>query len=160
MNQDDSQHAFHQVRVRGECCPHKVIDSSDRFDSSKTTPGDNKGQQRLFHLTAIAIRLFQVGNQMVAQSHGIAQRLHGECVLQESWNAVEIRDTPQAQNEEIEIERVAMMIKAMGNNDSPLLDIYVVDLPCEEADTPQHLASRVYNRCEIEIAGRYLVKHG
>ena len=66
----------------------------------------------------------------------------------------------QAQDEEIELQRVLMMIKAMGDNDSPLLDIDLLDFPCKKVDTPQHLAGWIHNRREIEIAGRHFMKHG
>ena len=52
-----------------------------------------------------------------------------------------------------------MMIEAMGNHDCPLLDIDLIDFPCKKMDTAQHLACWIYNRCEIKIAGRHLVKH-
>ena len=44
-------------------------------------------------------------------------------------------------------------------NGWPLLDIDLIDFPCEKMDTTQHLACSIYNRCEIKIAGRHLVKH-
>src|SRR5277367_833660 len=53
-----------------------------------------------------------------------------------------------------------MMIKAMRNDNSSLLDINLIDLACKKADSAQHLTSRIHNRCEIEIAGRYFMQHG
>jgi hypothetical protein len=53
-----------------------------------------------------------------------------------------------------------MMIETVRNDDSFPLDIDLVNLSREETDTPQHLAGWIYNRCEIKVAGRHLVKHG
>ncbi len=78
----------------------------------------------------------------------------------EPGNAVKIRDTAHAQNEEIELDCVAMMIEPMRKDDSPILNIDLIDFSREKLDTPQHLAGRVYNRCEIEIARRYFMEHG
>jgi len=148
------------VEVRGKRCPHEVVDSSDRFNPGKTAAGDDKGQERRFYFAALAVGFFQVGDQVVAQSHGIAQRFHRERILVEPGNAVKIRDTAHAQNEEIELDGVAVMIEPMRNDNSPILNIDLIDFPCKKLDTPQHLAGRIYNRCEIEIARRYFMEHG
>ena len=148
------------MKVRGKRRPHEVVDSGDRFDPSKTAAGDDKGQERFLYLTALAIGFFQVGNQVVAQSHGIAQGFHRERILAEPGNAVKIRDTAHAQNEEIELDCVAMMIEPMRKDDSPILNIDSIDFPRKKLDTPQHLAGRIYNRREIEIARRYFMEHG
>jgi len=160
MNEDNSKHVLRQVKVRGKRRSHEVVDSGDRFDPSKTAAGDDKGQERFLYLTALAIGFFQVGNQVVTQSHGIAQRFHRKRVLVEPRNAVKIGDTAHAQNEEIELDCVAVMIEPMRKEDSPILNIDLIDFPCKKLDTPQHLTSRIYNRREIEIARRYFMEHG
>jgi len=62
--------------------------------------------------------------------------------------------------EEIELERVMMMIEAVRNNDPPLLEADLKDFSGKKVDAPQHLADRIHNRREIQVAGCDLVKHG
>ena len=71
-----------------------------------------------------------------------------------------IRNRAQAQNQEIELERVVMVIEAMGNNDTPLFDVDPLDLSRKEVDTLKHLADRIHNRRQIQVTGCDLVKHG
>src|SRR5215469_13006525 len=99
-------------------------------------------------------------NQVVPQSHGVAERLHRECVFPKPWNAVKIRDRSETQNEVVETQRVLMLIKAVGDHDAVMLDINLFDISRQKADAAQHLARWIYDRGEIKIAGGYLVKHG
>jgi hypothetical protein len=52
------------------------------------------------------------------------------------------------------------MIEPVGDNDAPLFDVDPIDLTSDEADTPQHLAGRIHDRREIQVAGRNFVQHG
>src|SRR5262252_1951140 len=80
-------------------------------------------------------------------------------VFLHSRKPIGVRDGPQAENQEIKFEGVRMMIEAMGNNDPLLFEINLVYFPCQEVHTAQHLADRIHDRCEIQIAGGDFVKH-
>jgi hypothetical protein len=69
-----------------------------------------------------------VRNQVVPQSHGVAKGLHRESVFPKPRNAVKIGDRSETQNEVVETDRVMMLIKAVGDQDSVMLDIDVFDI--------------------------------
>src|SRR5215470_3307466 len=55
---------------------------------------------------------------------------------------------------------MVMVIEAMGNNDTPSFDVHPLDLSRKEMDALKHLANRIHNRRQIQVAGCDLVKHG
>ncbi len=82
MDENNTQHDS-SVRFGYERRPpsHEIVDRRDRLDAGKTSAGNDKRQQWLLYFAALAIGFFQLGNQVVPQTHGIAKRLHGERVF-------------------------------------------------------------------------------
>src|SRR5258708_16042667 len=52
-----------------------------------------------------------------------------------------------------------MVIKAVGNDDFSMFDIDLQDFTSKKMDIPQHLARRIHDRREIQVAGCHFVKH-
>ena len=72
---------------------------------------------------ALCVGFFKMRDKAVAQLNRVAQRLHGERALCESWQFEEIRDRAQSENEMVVLERVRVMVEAVRYHNRALLQI-------------------------------------
>src|SRR5258707_15433813 len=106
MNEHDAQHFRFEKRIKWQHIVQKIVDASDRFHAGETTASYNKRQQR-FALFGGAFRVgfLEVRDESVAQLNGIAQRLHGERALFESWQFKKVCDRAQCEDEMVVYKR-------------------------------------------------------
>src|SRR5260370_38378889 len=90
---------------------------------------------------------------MISQTDGVAQRRYCQRVFFQTRKPRVIGYCTEAEDKVIELQSVLMVIKAVGNDDFSMFDIDLQDFTSKKMDTPQHLARRIHDRREIQVAG-------
>ena len=64
-----------------------------------------------------------MGDQTVSQLDRVAERLHGQRPLRQTWQIEKVRDGAERENKMIVFERVRVAIEPMRNNDLFVFEI-------------------------------------
>src|SRR6266478_3588315 len=160
MNEHDAQHLRFEKRIKWQHVVQEIVDAGDRFHASKTTTSYNERQQRLALFGgAFRVGFLQVRDKSIAQLNGVAQRLHCERALFESWQSEKVSDRAQSEDEVVVLERVGVMVETVRYHSCAILQIDALNIAREKIDVTQHLAYGINNVCDVEIACRDLVQH-
>src|SRR6266404_6524569 len=160
MNEHDAQHLRFEKRIKWQHVVQEIVDAGDRFHASKTTTSYNERQQR-FALFGGAFRVgfLQVRDKSIAQLNGVAQRLHCQRTLFKSWQLEKVGDRAQSKHEVVVLERVGVVVETVRHHNRALLQIDALNIAREKIDVAQHLAHRIDDVHDVEIARCDLVQH-
>ncbi len=158
MNQHNANHVFVKVWIAFQCAANEVIDPGDGFHSRESASSNNEGEQRVLYLTTLARRFLQMCNQVISQTHRVAERFHRQRTFFKPGDAIEICRRSEAQHEVVVFKRVLMVVETMRDDDLLRRQVHVSNFSREKIGPSQHFARRVDDRSQIEVTRSHLVQ--
>src|SRR3989304_291681 len=133
----------------------KIVDGGNGLDAGKTSAGDGESEQ-LFRWQgrALEIGFFEMFDEPVAQIDRVGERLHRQRVLFETWDGVEVSHRTEGEHEMVVVKLMGMAcVDAVGNHNALVRQIDGSYFAVEKVWAVKHLADRVDDGGEVEVAG-------
>jgi len=94
--------------------------------------------------------------------NGIVQRFHGNGALLQSRKIEEVGDRAETEHEMIEFQLVIVTLpfETVRHDDELSIEVDRFDVAIEKANALEHLAHRIHDVRDVEIARGHFVQHG